>query len=279
MSLLLGTFLIHIIHVYILTGSIFGGGLLQVLVFRLNQQSSIQSQIVGFSWTEYIKQQISWLSAYYSKPLLVLSLMSLLLIVYRWLKTKIISKKTSYLLLSLYISLGYPIVFSNAIFIHDYLNFYFLPFITISAFYILNKISSVDTYRVIVISISLLVVLISYLSTRPYSQALLNSSNSKIGYDLGILLKTKTDEGKKIGILSEQFWDFYSKFISFYSDRQIEHINLSNFDDTSYINEFKNVYDYVLVIPNHFQNKYLIDKLNDTYPHEIGEHYILYNVQ
>ena len=173
----------------------------------------------------------------------------------------------------------YPIVFSNAVFIHDYLNFYFLPFITISAFYILNKISSVDTYRPIAISISLLVVLISYLSTRPYSQALLNSSNSKIGYDLGILLKTKTDEGKKIGILSEQFWDFYSKFISFYSDRQIENIDSNNLVDNNGRNWLKNSYDYVLVVTNHYQNKQIVENLSATYPHEIGEHYILYNVQ
>jgi 4-amino-4-deoxy-L-arabinose transferase-like glycosyltransferase len=265
--ILILTFGIHLGHLKILTNDFFGGGFKDVFLFRANQTQSVQTQIIGFTWLKYIQQEFKWFLAFFTKPFIGLVCVNIFLTVLAFIKTKTVTKEAKAILLFLLMAVGYPLVFSNAVFIHDYLNIYLLPFVVLSAGTGLFQLT-----KVFVLSeqlyglISILVVLLSGFSGWNFYQALQNSTNSQSGRDLAIAVNNLTKPSEKVLVEASQFRDFYGRFAQFYSDRTI---SFSNHQQENWQQEIKGIeqqYTYIITVDNHLPDSSIVGDLDGHYP-------------
>jgi len=222
------TFTAHLAHTFILTGSITGGGLLEIFLKRLNQETDpIQAAIIGFSWKKYMIQEARWLTVYFTRPLVISGLILILRTVFAVLQGLSLhrgrlrfSLAESIIFLSFLFGLSYPLVFSNAVFIHDYLNIYFLPFFVLSAGWIISKVSKFFPPKIVFL-LSLLLFTLVAIERRGFVKALQESSMHKVGFNLGLAVKQRTDFGEAVLVAAPQFAAHFSKFAYFYADRKI----------------------------------------------------------
>jgi len=217
------TFSLHLIQTYILTGSVTGGGLLEIFLKRINQETDpVQAAIIGFSWKKYLIQEARWLTIYFTRPLVIVGLLVLLIFLFKirpWRRQRLdLSKST--ILLTLLFALSYPLVFSNAVFIHDYLNIYFLPFFVLSTGWVIFRIEKLFPAKIVFL-LSLLLFIFIATERKDFVKALQKSSMHKIGYDLGLAVKQRTNFDEAVLISAPQFAAHFSKFVYFYADRKV----------------------------------------------------------
>lgn len=128
-------FFLHLAHVKILTGSFIGGGLLDVFFFRFNPIAT--SSLYGFSYSRFIIQELRMIIVYFTR---VIVFFSFLWIIYKLFWQRFLfspSKLPKFqddilLLLLLPFGLTPILLFQNLAFIHDYMIYYLLPFVTLS---------------------------------------------------------------------------------------------------------------------------------------------------
>ena len=265
-GILVATFLIHLAHVWILTGSVTGGGLIEVLLFRMNRDSSLMADMVGFSWGKYLLQQIRWFIAFFTKPTLFASFGWTILFLYQGYKKKV-SKESAFVALVLGIALLYPLIFSNAVFIHDYLNIYFLPFVSVSAVLFIVFVLSRFTSR----TLSKAAILFCFtvlvgLSAKNFYLALQQSENARVGYELGVKLHSLTKEDESTVVFASQFGNFYSRFVDYYSERNVQYREDSLEELQKNLPTMAGKYKYMVVVPSHFQDNRVITYLQSSYP-------------
>jgi len=174
--------LFHLFHVYLLTGDFFGGGLIKALIFRLNLASP-RSDLVQFTLKKYLIQQARWLTVYYTRPLIIISLGLLTHLFFNIIKKKHLTLPESFILVFLLFGLGYPVVFPNMVFIHDYFNIYFLPFLAFSFAFIINQLHRWSSK----IAIALFILLTILIATErlAFLKAHQQSNMHLTGYQLG----------------------------------------------------------------------------------------------
>ncbi len=121
--ILIAIFLLHLAHIYWLTGSVSGGGIFDALLLRLGlfpQLGLVEPELPGqFTWWLYLIKEARILTVYYTLTLLFLIGISFLFA----------RKKITLLLLAW--GLAYPLIFSNVVFVHEYFNIYLLPFLSL----------------------------------------------------------------------------------------------------------------------------------------------------
>lgn len=198
-------FLLHLGYVYTLTGSISGGGLFEALLSRSGLAKDIQPK--GFNLFSYINHLRLWFSTLFTIPLVSISVI--------WLVKFIFLKKEnaswSIFILGL-IGIIYISVFSNAVFIHNYLIFYFLPFLTLSAASILVSLNAL---------LILLLLCLIFIERKDYLFALNNSFGDKFAVEVGRAINTQTNFYDKVLVIPSDFSNSADKFLRFYSDRNL----------------------------------------------------------
>ncbi len=114
----------HLLHVYILTGSFTGGGIFDAFLLRLGlypRLGLVEPELAGqFTWISYLVKEARMLTVYYTLTLLSLAVAGLLLV----------RKKLTIILFTW--GLSYPLIFSNVVFVHEYFNIFFVPFLALS---------------------------------------------------------------------------------------------------------------------------------------------------
>src|SRR3989344_301504 len=77
MGILAITFLFHLLHTYLLTGSLIGGGIFDALLLRLNLYPAlglVEPELAGqFSWLSYLVKEFHTLNIYYTSTVLLLA--------------------------------------------------------------------------------------------------------------------------------------------------------------------------------------------------------------
>ena len=73
------SFSAHLLHVFILTGSFFGGGLIEVFLFRANPYQS--ADIYSFTLPKFLSTEARYFFIYVTKPLLLLSFLWIIIII------------------------------------------------------------------------------------------------------------------------------------------------------------------------------------------------------
>jgi len=213
--ILIAIFCLHLLHTYILTGSIAGGGLINALLYRLNffpLLNRVAPQMVkDFTWKAYLLQQRQWLTIYFTGSLLFTVFISLFL------------KPDLIILIFLFWGLSYPVIFSNVVFIHEYFNIFFAPFLGLSTGFLINKLSAKNFRLALITSIFLFTAVA--LERNKFIQALNQTQAHQPGYDLGNLINQIVPDNQKAYIIaSEEFIDAQGIFVKYYADRQLEFI-------------------------------------------------------
>ena len=226
--ILIVIFFLHLTHTYILTGSFVGGGLIQALLLRLNLAGSSPG-IPQFTWPKYLAQQAHWLTIYYTASLLIISLISLVLIAKNLVKKIKLTQPERIILLLLAWGLSYPLIFSNVVFVHEYFNFFFMPFLALSLAWLINQLQSRQPLLAIILA--LVFTGLIYQERLPFYKALEVTQAHKPGYQLGTLINQTVPQDQPAHIIaSDEFIDSQSVFIKFYSDRQINFVDTPSLD-------------------------------------------------
>ena len=211
--LLVMTFSLHLLHVYILTGSFSGGGIFDALLLRLGffpMLGKTEPELAGqFTWLAYLIKEARMLTVYYTFTLLSLAALGLLLC------------RDKITLIFLAWGLSYPLIFSNVVFVHEYFNVFFWPFLALSLVNLINRIR-LKPILVLIIFLGI------FLERNKFYQALVKTKAFEPGYQLGLEINRLIPFGQTYTVVnSREFIESQNLFIDYYSDRQIEYIKIN----------------------------------------------------
>ena len=211
--LLVMTFFLHLLHVYILTGSFSGGGIFDALLLRLGffpMLGKTEPELAGqFTWLAYLIKEARMLTVYYTFTLLSLAALGLLFC------------RNRITLIFLAWGLSYPLIFSNVVFVHEYFNVFFWPFLALSLVNLINRIKLKP-------ALILIIFLAIFLERNKFYQALVKTKAFEPGYQLGLEINRLIPFGQTYTVVNtREFIESQNLFIDYYSDRQIEYIKIN----------------------------------------------------
>ncbi|KKS42179.1 MAG: hypothetical protein UV61_C0002G0162 [Candidatus Gottesmanbacteria bacterium GW2011_GWB1_43_11] len=232
--IMIGVFMLHLMHVKLLTGSFLGGGLVQIFLTRI--QSKQTNEIYRLTFFKYLTTEIQYLKIYFTNILLVLDLGWVIHLIIRYQKRQIALSESLQMLLLIFGS-AYVVIFQEAAFLHDYLIYYLLPFIVIAAAQISEQILRrlTKNWRLLVAALLVLLVATERLK---YAKAILNSNNSEKGYKIGEFINRQTSFNDLVLVGSNFYGDFYASFIAYYGDRSVgysEDLKLTDLDKFQWV--------------------------------------------
>lgn len=259
-------FILYLIHLKILTGSFFGGGLFDVFLFRANPYQS--ANIYGFTLVKFVSTEFRYFIIYFTKFLLLFSLIWLISFFYR-LKIGMMNHLEAILFFLFLFGITHLLLFSNMAFIHDYMIYYALPFITISSSLVIYKIITLTktVYRPIIFLILILVIAKERLN---FGLALLETKEHDRGYKIATFIRKHTNSTEVSFIGSNHFEEFDGGFIGYYSKRTVQ-FGQAKLDNPQY---------YKLIIRPKIHdalNQDIKDKLDKTYIRHENNDYIWYD--
>lgn len=214
-------FSVHIIHIMIATGSIFGGNLLSSFLQRSGLDKEVQPD--QFSLISYFDRLRIWFFSLYT--------VTLSSMVFIFIANKVLKVLKNKRLLSIsdadwtIITLGifgiiYPILFSNAAFIHNYLIFYLLPFFCLAATSVIKQFVNFKMVILNILFVFLLIIIILY-EKKDIMLALLHSDADKFSVEVGKAIGSETNYGDVVLIEPKTFSYSADKFLRFYSNREL----------------------------------------------------------
>lgn len=224
-------FLIQVFHVHLLptksTGDVFSNVLVRIDPY-------LTSDLYGFSFIKYIKQELLWGKVYYSLPLVSGAVIFFFYFLYKLKKNRL--EFADLLISSLFIyGIIQLIIFVQLSFIHDYMIYYLGPFMALSFSYIvlrlINKFKKTLLFPLVLIAILSFV----FLENLNFAKALLKSNEHKNAYEVAKIINSVTIHGQRSFIGSNSYKEFQEVFVGFYADRQV---------------------DYGEVLPDNFESSY-----------------------
>ena len=225
-------FSIHLLHTQILTGSITGGNLFESLLLRSGLASNVQPP--GFDLLGYLNQLRLWFSTLYTLTLTILALVWLMI-------NRLGVRNYGWPIFSLgMVGLIYATLFSSSVFIHNYLLFYFLPFLSLagaSTIFWLREGYDTLVYhnkfkkpylKFIPNFIVLFFLALIIFERRDFLIALNNSQVDKLAVEVGRSINRSSKSEETVLVSPLNFSYSADKFLRFYSDRKLIYS-----DDTS----------------------------------------------
>lgn len=265
------TFFLFLVHLFLLTGKLPIQDLWQIFLFRFH--SGQGAQIWQFNFKDYLLQEARMMVIYFTRITAIFSLIFLLLL-FNCFRKKKLTSRDSYLLILLVYGFLHIFIFRNLAFIHDYMIYYALPFMALSAslglWWFLDRIARRKINKIF---FTVFIFLLFATERIPFTFALLNTNMNKIGYDLGKILQQKTQPEDKIFVASGEFGYYFEVFTRFYSDRNIDYNDAIN---------LKNLKEYqLLVIPktHNYIDEEIKNELMQKYHSYEEDKFIFYEIQ
>lgn len=197
--ILTAVFGLHLIHVYWLTGSAAGGGLIEALKLRLNLSGT-----EGFTWRNYLVLEKQRLGAFYTLTLLGVAVVSTV-----WRRDRL-----TWALLGW--GLSYPLIFSNVVFVHDYFNIFFIPWLAVASASFFSRAKALAFVFLFAV----------FLERNPFYQELSETSNFRPGYVLGQKINQVVPERATAYVIgAKKLIEIHNLFISYYADREVIYID------------------------------------------------------
>ncbi|MBI3559326.1 glycosyltransferase family 39 protein [Candidatus Gottesmanbacteria bacterium] len=187
---------LHLFQNWLLTGLALGGGLASAFTLRSGSVALLP----------YLQKEASWILAYFTKPLVILSVVGLLVLPKH--------SVTPFLIFGL----THLIFFRQAVERHDYLIYYLLPFITLSAAWFLERILKNNKLFFLAV---IIIAAASFWSGRFFSQALLASDYAKDGYTVGRLINKVTGPKETVLVIDDKIYNNFDWQVVFYGDRKV----------------------------------------------------------
>ncbi|OGM24886.1 hypothetical protein A3D00_05070 [Candidatus Woesebacteria bacterium RIFCSPHIGHO2_02_FULL_38_9] len=207
----LSLILLHFLSIYLVTGSFFGGGILDSLIQRTSLGGA--SSQTKFSLFEFINRVRLWSSNLFTISLLVTSFIG----TYFVFKSRTSFVKRFVFGTFIYCA-GYPLVFLNATFIHEYFIFYLVLPISLLASFGLSKIFEKKTLWLLT---SIALIALVWFERARYMKALEVSNIDGLAVQIGKELNQKVLKDEQVLIEPYAFAASRLPHLSFYSDRKI----------------------------------------------------------
>jgi hypothetical protein len=205
--ILVTIFCLHLLHTYLLTGSAAGGGLVEALRLRLNLNPA-----ENFTWWSYLLLEKQRLGAFYTLSLLAVAALGTL-----WSKNKLIWALLGW-------GFSYPLVFSNVVFVHDYFNIFFIPWLAVASAWVFNRLPRFS------LPFALLFLLVVFGERHKFFKALVATKMYEPGYRLGMEINRATPAEAAVYVVgSQEAIELQNLYISYYADRKITYLN---YDDS-----------------------------------------------
>lgn len=208
-------FIVYLFYVRSLTGSFTGGGLFDALLQRSG--ISEMGKIENLNLLTYLNQMRLWYTTLFT---LTLCLLSSLWLISKVAIRKFTDKELGILTLGIF-GITYSLIFINSSYIHNYLIFYMLPFISLasaSMFNIFVERFSVRNYRWIFF---ITLILIVFLERFEFTKALIQSEPDKFSVEVGKFINANTKASETVTVQSDRvFWETSENFLKFYGDRR-----------------------------------------------------------
>ncbi len=198
----LGLFLAHVSQTFILSGSFTGGGFNSAFALRSSRPDFLA----------FLKLETTYILLYFTKPLVLISLAGLLLF---------FAKRTYQfpLMLLLFGSL-HPLLFEEAANRHDYLIYYLLPFISVTAGFFISRMLLKSRPAGAFFAVA--VIALSVIQSSKYTATLLNGDRFKDGVVIGRYIKENSAISDRVLLLLKKpNMEFEGWHTTFYSDRNI----------------------------------------------------------
>ena len=211
----------HLLHLKILTGKFFGGGLIGIFMDRFNPYQT--QSTYGFSLPKYFIQELNFIKIYFTLPLCVLAFLKLLQLLIKFIRKLKINPGDRLLIMFAVYGMTHLLIFQQLVFIHDYMIYYLLPFMCLSAGAAANqllKIIPLVWFRNIAVVGLILVVAFERAN---FAKALLDSKMNERGVLLGKFIAAQTHSGELSLVSSFSYKEFTDVFIGFYADRNVHY--------------------------------------------------------
>lgn len=206
-------FSLHIFHTFLLTKDPFGGYLVESFLQRTSLSQT--GRVEDFNVLAYLNRLRLWLFTLYSATLSLLSFLGFVI----FLKKREDSNYLWVLTFGLP-ALIYFLLFSNAVFIHNYLTWYLLPFMALSGAAGLIKILQIKYLKefkhLIVVSFILLIAIERW----DFLKALNSSKADLLSVEVAKAINQKVNFDKTVLVLPKSFFYAADKFLHFYGDRK-----------------------------------------------------------
>lgn len=206
--LMLALFLGHFVFVRYLTGSFTGGGLDTIFLYRSSQTLNEVGVV------QLLLQLRLWASSLFTNTLLLLAVV--------WIFFLMKFNRQHWELVVGMLAFGaiYPLIFSNAAYIHNYFIFGLLPFValcgSLTIFRILQKINPVLSFFVPAALLFLV-----FFEKNSLVNTLETSQTENLSYRIGLSLKEGTGENDVILVSPKTFFFSRKPFLSYYGERTI----------------------------------------------------------
>ena len=210
-------FSIHMIYVATLTGSFFGGGLIDVLLFRLN----LSQKPSTFTIPNFLNQQAHLIFVYFTRVTVLLSALAILPIL-KQIRRRSLTLSSQILIILAVFGITHNAVFTNMAFIHDYMIIYMAPFFALAsstAFFYIVKFFNFP--KIITITLTVILISLVFFERRTYVQTLFSSNSFYPGYLIGTYIRENTNPPEATLILSNDFGSYFDVFVSYYADRNV----------------------------------------------------------
>lgn len=197
----------HFGTVYYLTGELFGGGLWNAFLVRT---ATSQEEKIGVF--EFIHRLYIWNTSLYTLTLLFLSLLGTYLV------ARSNNRNLKIFILSACFYSFYGLFFRNALFVHNYFVYYFLPFLAFTSAYLFYRLFLITKLSYLFVLVILFVIYFERLS---FVNALEASNGDELAYKVGQAIKNETESGSVVKVLPESFATSRLPHLLYYSDRYI----------------------------------------------------------
>jgi hypothetical protein len=198
----------HFFYTYYLTGSVWGGGLYEALLYRSSQSPQ------EFGFLEFIMRLRLWSTTLFTLTLL-LSLVATIFVI----GNKKINNKSILPFIFLFGGI-YPLIFSNATYQHNYFIYNLLPFVAVSS--CLGIYALTEKYKKsLFYPLCMIVLILTFFERQSFLKALEESGQDNIARSAGIEINTRVDKTETVLVQPQDY--FYSRhpFLNYYSERII----------------------------------------------------------
>lgn len=202
---------LHFLHIYLITGSLAGGGIFQAFLQRTSIGGA--ANLTKFNLLEFVNRLRLWSSTLYTVTLLIFSSIGL----YFLIKKESFEKRVFFSGLTIY-GLGCPLLFPNATFIHNYFIFGITPTLALLASLAIFSITKNEKTKILLLIMILAMV---WFERKPFLDVLEKSQNDFLAYEIGRKINTTVSTNESILVTPFDFAASRLPHLSFYSDRKI----------------------------------------------------------
>lgn len=207
-------FTLHVFQAFFTTGSLAGGNLDGA--FLLRSGISAEGRLSDFNIISYAERIRLWFFNMYTIPL---CLLSAVWIVRGFILKRFLSEWRVYVLAIP--PLAYFLIFPNAVFIHNYLVFYFLPFMALSASLGLGLIEQSRIMRNDKFALSVLALALVALERSNVNYALQKSNADYFSVSVAKAINAEVPADARVLVTPPKFFYGAEKFLRFYGDRSL----------------------------------------------------------